>query len=140
MLYLKIRVNTIQIPTSSETDHLWAKEAEWRIQEIDNGTVELIPGEEVFKKKKGSFSKRVGNWQFPSLSLYYILLLKKVNKRNKVLRYILWVVFAYLCRNPVGVAYYSPGCEPRVKKHTELNPVGMTHCNKCHPYRVLYMC
>ena len=45
-------MNTIQIPTSTEIDHLWAKEAELRIQEIDNGTVELIPGEEVFKKKR----------------------------------------------------------------------------------------
>jgi len=62
MLYLKIRVNTIQIPTSSETDHLWAKEAELRIQEIDNGTVELISGEEVFKKnyeQKGEEGKYI---------------------------------------------------------------------------------
>jgi len=50
MLYLKIRVNTIQIPTSTEIDHLWAEEAERRVQEVDNGIVELIPGEEVFKK------------------------------------------------------------------------------------------
>ena len=43
-------MNTIQIPTSTEIDHLWAEEAERRVQEVDNGIVELIPGEEVFRK------------------------------------------------------------------------------------------
>jgi len=34
----------------TEIDALWAEEAERRIQEIKQGTVRLIPGEQVFQK------------------------------------------------------------------------------------------
>ena len=34
----------------AEIDALWAEEAERRIQEIEQGTVSLIPGDQVFQK------------------------------------------------------------------------------------------
>ena len=37
-------------PTSKEIDELWAIEAERRVEEIRNGKVKTIPGEEVFKE------------------------------------------------------------------------------------------
>ncbi len=37
-------------PTQAEIDALWAAEAERRIDEIDAGRAELIPGEEVFAR------------------------------------------------------------------------------------------
>jgi putative addiction module component (TIGR02574 family) len=37
-------------PAQAEIDELWAAEAERRIDEIDAGQAELIPGEEVFAR------------------------------------------------------------------------------------------
>ncbi len=37
-------------PAQAETDELWAVEVERRIDEIDAGQAELIPGEEVFAR------------------------------------------------------------------------------------------
>jgi putative addiction module component (TIGR02574 family) len=37
-------------PAQAEIDGLWAAEAERRIDEIDAGQAELIPGEEVFAR------------------------------------------------------------------------------------------
>lgn len=44
-------------PSQKEIDALWAKESEKRVNEIINGEVKLIPGEEVFKEIKERFSK-----------------------------------------------------------------------------------
>ncbi len=41
---------SLNLPTRSEIDRVWAKEAERRVAQIDRGEVELIPGEEVFAK------------------------------------------------------------------------------------------
>jgi putative addiction module component (TIGR02574 family) len=37
-------------PTQSEIDKLWAEEAERRVQEIVEGSVETVPGDKVFSK------------------------------------------------------------------------------------------
>jgi putative addiction module component (TIGR02574 family) len=37
-------------PSQKETDKLWAKEAEKRVEEIRSGKVKTISGEKVFKK------------------------------------------------------------------------------------------
>ena len=39
---------SLNLPTRTDIDRQWAEEAERRIVEIDNGTVKLIPGEQVF--------------------------------------------------------------------------------------------
>lgn len=38
--------------SESEADQLWLDEAERRAAEIDNGTVELVPAEEVSRKAR----------------------------------------------------------------------------------------
>jgi len=43
-------LHSLDSPTREEIDQLWAEEAERRVQQIKNGEVELIPGEEVFKE------------------------------------------------------------------------------------------
>ena len=43
-------------PTDPEIDGLWAVEAERRIKEIEEGTVKLIPGEDVFSRIHQKFS------------------------------------------------------------------------------------
>jgi putative addiction module component (TIGR02574 family) len=37
-------------PSHKDIDELWAIEAERRVAEIENGEVETVPGEEVFRK------------------------------------------------------------------------------------------
>jgi putative addiction module component (TIGR02574 family) len=44
-------------PTEKEIDELWAVEAERRMQEIENGTVKTVPGDEVFKKIRDRLAK-----------------------------------------------------------------------------------
>lgn len=39
---------SLNLPTQPEIDKLWAEEAERRIEELDTGTVQPIPGEKVF--------------------------------------------------------------------------------------------
>ena len=41
---------SLNLPTRSEIDRLWAEEAERRVSMIDRGEIELVPGEEVFAK------------------------------------------------------------------------------------------
>lgn len=41
-------LKSLNIPTQPEIDALWAKEAERRIAEVENGDVNPIPGEHVF--------------------------------------------------------------------------------------------
>jgi len=44
-------------PTSKEIDELWKTEAERRVEEIKNGKVKPIPGEEVFKEIRKKMSE-----------------------------------------------------------------------------------
>ena len=37
-------------PSREEIDALWAQEAERRVEELESGKVEAIPGEEVFRE------------------------------------------------------------------------------------------
>jgi putative addiction module component (TIGR02574 family) len=37
-------------PSQKEIDKVWAKEAERRVEEIENGKVKAVPGERVFRK------------------------------------------------------------------------------------------
>jgi len=45
-------------PTQEEIDRLWAKEAERRIDELDSGKVEAIPGEQVFAEIRARLEKQ----------------------------------------------------------------------------------
>ena len=49
ILLIEKLLNSLNLPTQEEIDHLWAKEAEHRISQIDKGMVKLIPGEKVFQ-------------------------------------------------------------------------------------------
>jgi putative addiction module component (TIGR02574 family) len=41
-------LNSLNLPTQTDIDQLWAEEAERRITEIECGNAKLIPGEQVF--------------------------------------------------------------------------------------------
>jgi putative addiction module component (TIGR02574 family) len=43
-------LESLNLPTQSEIERLWADEAERRVSQIENGDVQSIPGETVFKK------------------------------------------------------------------------------------------
>jgi len=43
-------LESLNLPTQADIDRLWAEEAERRISEIDQGDVDLIPGDAVFAK------------------------------------------------------------------------------------------
>ncbi len=47
---------SLNLPTLPDIDRLWAIEAERRVEEIDGGTVKLVPGEEVFAKIRGTYA------------------------------------------------------------------------------------
>jgi putative addiction module component (TIGR02574 family) len=47
----KLLQNT-NLPSQLELDQVWSNEVERRYREVENGIVELIPGEEVLKKVK----------------------------------------------------------------------------------------
>ncbi len=49
-------LNSLDSPRRKEIDLLWADEAERRIQQIRNGEVKPIAGEEVFKKIRQTFN------------------------------------------------------------------------------------
>ena len=48
---------SLNLPTSPEIDRMWAKEAERRVAEIDQGEVDLVPGEEVFAKIRRKYAQ-----------------------------------------------------------------------------------
>ncbi len=48
---------SLNLPTQSDIDELWAKEAERRIVELDNGSVQGIPGEQVFAEIRAKVFK-----------------------------------------------------------------------------------
>ncbi len=49
-------IESLNLPTRPEIDRLWAEEAEKRVSQIDQGEVELIPGEEVFSKIRNKYA------------------------------------------------------------------------------------
>ena len=48
---------SLDLPTQGEIDRLWAEEAERRVSQIENGEVEPVPGEEVFRRIRGKRRK-----------------------------------------------------------------------------------
>ena len=48
---------SLNLPTQGEVDRLWAEEAERRVSQIENGEVELVSGEEVFRKIRGKYRR-----------------------------------------------------------------------------------
>jgi len=48
---------SLNLPTQAEIDRQWAAEAERRINEIERGTVQLVPGEEVFDRIRKKYAQ-----------------------------------------------------------------------------------
>jgi putative addiction module component (TIGR02574 family) len=43
-------LQSLNVPTQKEIDRLWAKEAEKRVREYEEGKIKAIDGEQVFKE------------------------------------------------------------------------------------------
>ncbi len=50
-------LESLNLPTQAEIDRLWAEEAERRISQIDQGNVDLIPGDAVFAEIRQKYQK-----------------------------------------------------------------------------------
>ena len=50
-------IMSLNLPTQTEVDKLWAEEAEKRIKELNEGNVQGIPGDEVFAEMRNSLSE-----------------------------------------------------------------------------------
>ncbi|MBI1821973.1 MAG: addiction module protein [Nitrospirae bacterium] len=50
-------LTSLNLPTQSEIDQLWAEEAERRISQIDKGDVKLLPGEKVFSRIRNKYQR-----------------------------------------------------------------------------------
>ena len=50
-------LESLNDPTDPRIDNLWTIEAERRVEEIKNGEVELVPGEQVFAKIHLKYAK-----------------------------------------------------------------------------------
>jgi putative addiction module component (TIGR02574 family) len=48
---------SLNLPTQGEIDSLWAAEAERRVRQIDDGDVQLVPGEKVFEKIRRKYAR-----------------------------------------------------------------------------------
>ncbi|MFZ2657589.1 MAG: addiction module protein [Victivallales bacterium] len=48
---------SLNLPTQADVDELWAKEAEKRIKDLDEGKVKGLRGEEVFSELRSKLSK-----------------------------------------------------------------------------------
>ena len=57
-IYLVDRLlESLNAPSREEIDRLWAEETERRIEELDSGKVEAIPGEQVFAEIRERLAK-----------------------------------------------------------------------------------
>ena len=50
-------LTSLNLPIDEEIDRLWAKEAELRVSQIEEGTAKLVPGEEVFAKIRTKYGR-----------------------------------------------------------------------------------
>ena len=50
-------IASLNLPTQTAIDRLWAEEAERRLAQIDRGEVELIPGEQVFAEIRAKYRR-----------------------------------------------------------------------------------
>lgn len=48
---------SLNLPMRPDIDKMWSEEAERRVAEIDEGKVELIPGEEVLAKIRRKYAR-----------------------------------------------------------------------------------
>jgi putative addiction module component (TIGR02574 family) len=49
-------LRSLNLPTRSEIDSLWAEEAERRVSEIETSQLKLIPGKKVFEKIRKKYA------------------------------------------------------------------------------------
>jgi putative addiction module component (TIGR02574 family) len=50
-------LKSLNLSINEDIDHLWAKEAERRVSQIEENRTKLIPGEEVFNKIRSKYLK-----------------------------------------------------------------------------------
>jgi putative addiction module component (TIGR02574 family) len=50
-------LTSLNLPIPGEINQLWAEEAERRVSQIEQGDVELIPGNEVFAKIRRKYQR-----------------------------------------------------------------------------------
>ena len=50
-------LTSLNLPVDEEIDRLWAEEAERRVSQIEEGKVNLVPGEEVFNRIRAKHVK-----------------------------------------------------------------------------------
>ena len=48
---------SLNLPTRADIDLLWAEEAERRVSQIDQGTEELLSGDEVFNRIRRKYQR-----------------------------------------------------------------------------------
>ena len=48
---------SLNLPIQAEIDRLWAEEAERRVSQIEQGDVELIPGDKVFARIRRKYQR-----------------------------------------------------------------------------------
>ncbi len=48
---------SLNLPTEAEINRLWVEEAERRVSQIEEGKVELIPGEQVFARIRAKYQR-----------------------------------------------------------------------------------
>jgi putative addiction module component (TIGR02574 family) len=57
-IYLVERLlQSLHAPSREDVDRLWAEEAERRIEDLDSGRAQAIPGEQVFAEIRARFGK-----------------------------------------------------------------------------------
>ena len=57
LILIERLLKSLNLPINEDIDRLWAKEAEFRISQIESGKTKLVPGEEVFSKIKEKYQK-----------------------------------------------------------------------------------
>ena len=50
-------IESLNLPLQKDIDGLWAEEADRRVHELNNGKVQALPGEEVFKTIRDRYHK-----------------------------------------------------------------------------------
>lgn len=50
-------LTSLNLPIDEEIDRLWAEEAERRVSQIEEGKINLVPGEEVFNRIRAKHVK-----------------------------------------------------------------------------------
>ncbi len=50
-------LKSLNLPIDEDIDHLWGKEAERRVAQIEENRIKLVPGEEVFNRLRSKYLK-----------------------------------------------------------------------------------